>query len=481
MPAVLASALLAGCAGPLAPVTDRDAAALFRRPPSMDIASELRDVATDRRPPPGRDGAPADPAPPGPPGSPGPPRSSLAELISDAIARHPQVAADTEAWRRAVRRIGAVGLPHPSLSAEQARATLIDQRAEEAEKGDFEQEIPWPGAIDQLNAAWGPPVREAWYRLVLTRLAVTREVRSIVHELSGLEAALQLVEERLGELQPLARTAAARAAPDSEAFAAAVQDLQQRSQALRAMRPILLATLNTAMGRPGNAPLPATVAPPPLVAVAPAAALVRTARATNPTLLVLEDRREDERVRAAAARSLLLPRFTLGVQGVFISEPDDVNTPMGAEAPVRITFGVSVPLWNEHDNASVRGVVSRRLDIAGELVAARAALAAEVATIGDAHRDADRRATELERTVVPAARAAWREARETFVDRGGPPADVLAAHRALLEGELALVRARVERGVALARLEEAVGGSVATRLAGDERPPASIGMREPPR
>lgn len=433
----------------------------------MNVAAELSAGAEDRRPPPSSDGVSAEP------GASGSPGSNLAELIADAIARHPQVAADTEAWRRAIRRIGAVGLPHPSLSAEQARTTLLDQRAEEAEKGDFEQEIPWPGAVDRLDAAWGPPVREAWYRLVLTRLAVTREVRSIVYEVSGLEAALELVEERLRDLQALARTAATRteSAPPppagSDELDAAVQDLQQRSQALRAMRPILLATLNTAMGRPGNAPLPKTISPPSLVVVSPASALVRTALATNPTLLVLRDRREDERVQAAAARSQLLPRFTLGVQGVFINEPDDVNTPMGAEAPVRITLGVSVPLWSEHDNASVRGVVTRRLDIADEFISARATLAAEVETLSDTHRDADRRATELQRTLVPAARSAWREARATYVEDGGPLADMLAVHRALLDRELDLIRARVDRGVTLARLEESVGGSVATRMAGE--------------
>lgn len=448
----LAASLLAGCTGPLTPDRHRPTANLFSRAPSIDVAAELTLNPVDRRRRVDLDVAT---------------EVELADLIAFAIDHHPTIVSAVQAWRRAVGRIGVAGLPDPALSVEQARDELSARQAEQAAR-DFQQEVPWPGTVGDEAAEWAPAIRASWYRLVLARLDVARSVRSIVHELVGLDATAVLLGQLVSELEAVERVARERdeAAADLAGLETALGDGRGRRQTVLALRPITEATLNAALGRSGNARLPGTIRLPALVATAPAPALVAAALLVNPTILVLDERREEQRVQAAVARSQLLPRLTLGVQGVFAGEPQDAGTPMGAEEPVMATLGVSFPLWSARDSAGVRGMISRRLAITEDLEAARESITRDVREAWAEHIAAADRAAELQSTLVPAARRAWNDARSAYLAGEGTLSEVLAAHRARRDRELALIRARIDRGVALARLEERLGRSVTTRLAG---------------
>jgi len=234
------------------------------------------------------------------------------------------------------------------------------------------------------------------------------------------------------------------------------------------MRPAYVAELNAALNRPTEASVPVLPELPGRVASVDGTELAARARASNPTLLALDEERLEQRIRSDVAGLEGRPDFTVGLDYIVTGEAGDRSIAESGDDPILLSFGITLPLWREKYDAGVREATARRLAVLHQRADEGNRIAAAIQRAWFEHTDGDRRVRLYENTLIPKAEESLRASLAGF--RAGETGflDLLDTERTLLEFALAAERARADRGRALARLNRLVGRTVPTRGAANQ-------------
>lgn len=392
------------------------------------------------------------------------------DYVRFALSNSPEVRAAYQRWRASAERVPQVAaLPDPRLSfgfyLDEVETRVGPQQA----RLGISQTFPWPGKLSGRKDAASRAARAAWLQLEGVRLMTTERVLTAMHELAYLDAATAIARENLDLLASFEDVVRARyrvgagSHPELVRVQVELGQLQDRLAQLTAMRAPTVATLNAALGRPGDTAIPALPPLPPLIADTDAARLVAGARASNPTLLALDEQGESERAMTEVARKDALPDVTVGLDYVVTADAANPSMPESGDDPVMLTFGINLPLWRGKYEAGVRESIARRLAVAGDRDAQANRIEAAIARAWFDHTDADRRVRLYEQTLIPKARESLRASLTAFRSDQAGFLDLLDTERTLLEFAVSAQRARADRGEALARLNTLVGSPVPTR------------------
>ncbi|MEL6499714.1 MAG: TolC family protein [Planctomycetota bacterium] len=398
--------------------------------------------------------------------------ASADDFVRYALYHSPKVEAAYQRWAAAAERLPQVrSLPDPRVNF----GFFLDEvetrtGAQQARVG-VSQSFPWPGLLSDREDAAALAARAAWQQFEAARLTVTERVVETLHEVAYLDAAIRITGDNLELLTSFEEVVRARyrvgsgSHPELVRVQVELGQLEDRLAQLRAMRPTYVADLNAALNRPTGAPVESLTELPGRVASVDGPALAEIARRSNPVLLALDERIEEQRIRTDVARKEGLPDFTVGLDYIVTNEAIDSSIAESGDDPILLSFGITVPLWRDKYDAGIREALARRLAVSYERADEANQITASIQRAWFEHTDADRRVRLFETTLIPKAEESLRASLTGF--RAGETSflDLLDTERTLLEFAVSAERARADRGQALARLNTLVGQAVPTEPA----------------
>lgn len=403
--------------------------------------------------------------------------ASAEAYVRYALEHSSEAESAFQRWRAAAERLPQVkALPDPQITFGFFLDEVETRTGAQQAKVGVSQSFPWPGLLGDREDAASKAAAAEWRKFEGVRLGIAERVISKLHDLAYLDATVVITSdtlELLGTFEEVLR-ARYRVGTGSHPELVRVQVelglIENRLIALREMRPAVVAELNSVLNRDPSADVPVIGRLAGGVVSASAAELSELASESNPGLLALDERIEQQRILTDAARKEGLPATTIGLDYIVTDEAGGMGVAESGDDPILLKFGFTVPIWREKYDAGVREAIARRLSAAGERADLAHRLSAGIHRAWYEHTDADRRVRLYEDTLIPKAEESLQASLAGF--RAGDTSflDLLDTERTLLEFAVQAERARADRGIGLARLETLVGLKMTTDGSGVSRP-----------
>lgn len=388
-----------------------------------------------------------------------PPAPPLSELVAEALAKAPALAAlrsGVEASRAMERP--AAALPDPMVEAMLQDADFPRFTVGEEEMSmagvEVRQGLPFPGKRRARTEA----ARAATERRGAEVDALARRIAAEVRTLYARLYAIDREQETLGAAREmvdlLSATASSRYSTgesDQESILKAqlqVSRLEEQREDLRGERAATVADLNRWLDRPGASPLgevkelPPMAAPPPggweaaAVAGSPEARIARTEIAAAEKKVV-------------AARLDLKPDFSPSAGLAYRASFGPVLT---------LRFGVELPFWKKDKQEPMIRAAEAELEQArSELRDAEARARSEVARAAADHEKAERQLVRYREGIIPQTSTALGAARSSYLTGRGDFSTVAEDFNLWLEARMQLARREADRFAAWAELVKLAG------------------------
>jgi len=389
--------------------------------------------------------------------------ASLDDCLVYAALSNPGLEAAFQRFRAAIEKLPqARALPDPRLTYGYFLAEVETRVGAQEQQIGLAQTFPWFGKLaDRRDAAARAALAER-RRFEAARLELDHRVESAYNGLYFLRRSIEITKENLELLQQFERIARARyrvaaaGHPDVIRIQLELARTEDRIRQLEELRAPSVARLNAALDRPADAPAPWPSTLRRRVTDADMDTLFARLRHSNPRLQALDAETKRERIAGEIARKEGLPDFTLGltytdVDGRSFSIPGDEDDALLA------SVSINLPIWRERVRAGVREARARQRAAAGDRAEATQRLAFELRQALFEHRDARRR-VELHRdTLIPKATESLQASLASFARGTTDFLDLIDIDRSLLELQLELERAAVDRATSYRRLETLVG------------------------
>lgn len=392
---------------------------------------------------------------------------SLDAYVAYAMANSPALRAAYEDWRASVHGIArARRLPDPTISY-----GLYVQRVEtrvgaQRHKASLRQMIPWPSKLDSGADALSKSAEASERRFDAARLALRRKVATAYWKLWSIRQTRTIRVELRDLLTDLSESVRIRV----EIGQANLADLAQVdlnvsrvddsiSELDEAERKAI-AALGAAIGDPAL-PSSATIDPPPRARTPTEDDLtLRRDAHAHPALEAFELMAESSESAADRARADGKPNLMFGLDYIETGPAVMPNTDDSGKDAIVVSVGVSIPLWRgsyaeEERKAEAQAAAHRAR---GE--AATDMADAELETALSHVADTSRRIRLYTTTLIPQAETVYEAVVSAYNTADSTLANVLLAHRDLLELRTQLIAAQMDQETAWAHLEHVVGRTV---------------------
>ena len=390
----------------------------------------------------------------GPAEQPAPP---VEELVAEALARAPLVAARAATLAAAGERERVAGaLPDPELEGTLQNAGLdwsVGNEEMSMLAGEVRQGLLWPGKRAAARAVATAETAVATTALEASRRDVAVAVRTLYSQVYVLDRERETLLASRELVDLLTETARSRYATGSgeqegviKAGIAALR-VEERLADLDAERASLVADLDRWLDRPGSAPLGRVreLPSPP----APAPDLERHAEELAPEVVQGEAAARVAERRVEAARLDLRPNLSAGAGAGYRGDLDPV---------LLLRVGVELPWWKRSKQLPLLHAAEHELEAARrELDDVRAMARAEAARHVVAFRTADEQVRRVREGILPQADAALDAARSSYLAGRGDFSTVIDDFDLWLQARVQLARREADRYAAWAILEHHVG------------------------
>lgn len=396
----------------------------------------------------------------------------LEQLIRQAEARSPRLAAAYEKWRGAVAGITvATALPDATFSYSEFIRSIETRLGPIERRFMLSQRVPNPGKLvaRQEQAAGEASAMRANFEA--TRLGLRESLLVAYFDLQALDARKAILLELAETLRAIEQIVEARVtanlAPQSALLRVQVEatKLESEAETLEKRRPALTSALAAIVGVSVDKGARAPALPDNLDGDLPDRARLTVYAIDHPSV-----REEFARVAVAEARVneagwMWVPDVTFGLEYQMVGIPDVPKSmrPDGyGEDAVSFTVGLTIP-WQFHVNMA-RGDVARASEQAARFMVDQRRLDMQARLDNQlfAWEDAARLVELYDETVLPKARQTLELVRNDFTADRATLTDVLDAERELLAAELSLINARVNLMKARARIESIVARDLET-------------------
>lgn len=393
--------------------------------------------------------------------------STIDAYLRYAALNNPGLESAFQEWRAALERIPQVrALPDPRLTYGYFVAEVETRVGSQEHQFGLSQAFPWFGELGDREDAASKAADALYQRLETAKLDLFYRVESTVNELYFLKRSIEITSENIELLQQFERIARARyrvaAAnhPDIIRIQVELGKLEDRLRQLHDMRAPTEARLNAALNQPLDAELPWPSGVRPRFTDAEFEELATLLEENSPILIGLEEQIRTEEIRAEIARKEGLPDFALGLAYTVIDDRDDVSVPDNGDDALLASLSISLPVWRGKYNAAVREVLARRDSLINRRQETRNRLMAELRQALFDHQDAQRRIELYRDTLIPKATESLQASLTGFEQGGTDFLDLVDTERTLLQFQLDLDRATVDRTTSYALLERLLGTAV---------------------
>ncbi|GJM21392.1 MAG: PTS cellobiose transporter subunit IIC [Planctomycetota bacterium] len=391
--------------------------------------------------------------------------ASLDDLLRFAEWSNPGLRAAALRWRAALERVPqATALPDPRLNFGYFLEEIETRTGPMDWRLGVSQSFPWPGTLDAAGSAEAARAEAERARFESERLALTEQVQRTWFELAYVNAAHEVTRahlDLLGRWEEVARTRYATGlGNEADVIRAQVElgKVNDRVRSLDDLRRPLGARLNAALNRPAGAQLPT-----PALHVGGSAlelddaSLLADLAVTSPDLRALEHHIEAAEQGVALADKAYYPDLSLGLDYTAISSARSPGVRGSGDDALAVTAGLSLPIWRGRRDAGARRANTLLAVARAEHDDLLNRQGAELELALYALRDASRRLSLYEDTLVPKGHESVQTTAVAYQSSKASFLEFIDAERVLLEFQLAAARARADAAQALARVERLSG------------------------
>lgn len=400
--------------------------------------------------------------------------SDLSDYLAHAALHSPGLKAAFLQWKATLEEIPqARALPDPRFNYGYYIREVETRVGPQQHRVGFAQMFPWYGSRKLRGGVAIENAEAARQRYESKKLELFYRLKNIYYELHYLDRESEITQSNRQLLENIERVARAKA-EGGAALADAIKvqlelsRLEDHLAGLGDTRQATVAQFNALLSRPSGASVTVIQEIVPSVVELNREELLRSL-ASHPDLKELDalERRGDKSVRLSRKEGY--PNVTVGVDYIQTGDALDTSTPDNGKDPVIAQLSLSIPLWRTKYKARTREAKAKhQLAIAARVEREdhmRSALSVQFFR----YRDADRKVSLYHDTLLPQASSAMELERAAYEAGRGEFSDLLEAHRLLLQIELELVRARVDREQRLARIEMMTGRPLSRGVKGGVR------------
>jgi outer membrane protein TolC len=380
--------------------------------------------------------------------------ATLDECIHYAARRNPNLQAAFYRWKAALEKIPqARALPDPKLWYE----ALTQVETPEHRFG-FKQEFPQPG---MLRAEGDIATREALARQHMfeaEKLRLFYEVKSVFHECEYLVRAIVAEQESIRltrDIEGVLRSRYAAAAADHPSLLrlqAELAKMETELAGMEAMRPVLSARLNEALGRgpQASAVWPSLRTVTEELTALDERELLDALAADSPELRAAREMVNAAEAGRRKAKAGYRPMFMIGVRQMRM----EGGPPMEErDYPVEAMLEMTLPFNYAKNNAALREAEAKMAEAEKEQEALANKLSTELKEAYYYYQDANRRLVLARETLLPKQEEALKSLQKSFAGGQAEFMDVVEAQRTLLAFRVMAERARADRLIRLSELE----------------------------
>ncbi len=389
--------------------------------------------------------------------------ASVDDYLHYAAINNPGLEAAFQRWLAEAERVVQVGaLPDPKVTFGIFVNEVETRTGPQQGRVGIAQRFPWFGKLKDREDAAAFRANAAWEHYQAVRLELYERVTMAIYELAYVQEAqaltsdnLELLKQFEGVVRARYRVSAAKH-PDLIRVQVELGKLEDRLAQLMDLEGPAAARVNRALNRPVWTP----VIMPRLSEqryVGTIQALSEEAKKHNPELRKLAEQVDSARAQTEVARKDGYPDVTMGLTTIITDEAMDSTIAESGDDPVLLSLSMNVPWDRKKYDAKVRESMARRLAIVHDRTERANRLDEQLKVALFKHEDGIRRVGLYSGTLLPKARESLEASFAAY--RGGESDffDLLDTEQTLLSFELALVRARTDRAVALAQLERLTG------------------------
>lgn len=394
--------------------------------------------------------------------------ASLAHYIEEALAHNDELAGARAAELAAAHGVRKNGvLPDPVLAVQYYLQSVETRTGPQEAAIGINQQLPWPGKLalakEQARRQQGVLAR----RLEAVELGVIRQVKEAYVEYGYNSAARRITRQglellRYSESVALNRYSTGKLDLDKVLrLQVEVVLLEERLQGLVDRQDVLRTRLNGLLGAPRQTKRQAPATLPVVGLAMPEAELYELARRKSPRLAEADTVIAREKVAVAQAEKDFWPDLTVSLKTIVTGSAEFGDPPDSGRDPVIAGLTLNIPLFRDKRHGAVAeqrhevlAARSRRAQLVQELDGAIEQVLAK-------YRSSRRRHDFYEQSVLPKLRQEVEVGLQSFQDGSQGALALLAAEKELLRFELEQSRARADQAIAVARLEELAGVTLA--------------------
>ncbi len=393
--------------------------------------------------------------------------SGLDDYLRYAALKNPGLEAAFQRWKATVERMPQVrALPDPRFTYGYYIAEIETRVGPMQHAVALSQTFPWLGKLQDLEDAAARAANVEYQRFEAAKLDLFYRVEAAYNDLFLLKRSIDIAGENIELLQQFEGVARARyrvgaaGHPDVIRLQVELGKLEDRLRQLRDLRAPSAARLNAALNRRSDTAVAWPSSVSGRVIDKGLDDLLAMLRENNPRLEALDEQSERERINADIARKDGLPDLTVGLAYTVVGERSGVSIPGNGDDAFLASLSVNVPLWREKYDAGVREALARRLAVVNQRVEMTNRLTADLQQAIFEHNDARRRVELYRDTLIPKATESLHASLAGFEQGTADFLDLVDTERTLLEFQLGLERALVDRATSCAQIERLVGATV---------------------
>ncbi len=295
-------------------------------------------------------------------------------------------------------------------------------------------------------------------------LKVAFRVKTAYYEYYYLNQAIRLAQENQKLMSDFERIASARfraneVSGQQDVLRAQVElgKITNELATLKDLQPAIVAKLNAALNRPGDAPLPPPSEQPMLGSSISDAQLIAWALENNPRLKELHHQTQKTRDALALARLNRLPDLTIGVKTIDTGPAAMPGVRHSGMNPFLLDFSINLPFVHERQDAKVRQAEAEQRVALGRHAQFVYDLNADLKMAAYQLRDAQRQTQLYRDSLIPKGRQTLQVAESDYESGKGDFLSLLDSQRVLLTFELAYHRGLANYHQRRAELEKLVG------------------------
>jgi len=395
------------------------------------------------------------------------PDAELQDYITFSEINNPALRAAFDRWRASLERIPAAqGLPDPRFTYGYYIREVETRVGPQQQTFGIAQTFPWFGKLDLKGQVALAEARMAEERLYQERLDLAYEVAQAYWDYYYLGRRIALTQEVLSLMEYLEQVARQAYGAGRAPHAAVIQAqlelgrLEDRLRSLKDLRRPATANLNAILNRPLDHTVPWPQTTPDSSEISVSTQTLRTRLlADNPKLRMLDRLLEKEDKTIALALKNYRPDLTLGLNYIQTNNARMRNVPESGKDPIIATLSLNLPIWTRQYRSEIAAAEARRDAIHSEKTNAENRLLAELEMALYEFRDARRKASLYENSLLPKAKQSLEVTRQAFQSAQADFLDLIDAQRILLEFELEREHSAAEAQKRLARTENLTGGA----------------------